>query len=205
MKPKLSDAERKIRKLANQAKYRKTHAEKLKDDRAEWYKSNPNYNSTYYANNSETIRINTSTYAKLNPEKTREYSAAWAKRNPDKVRAMNAAWRKANPDKLRVYEATYRAKHPGKREAKEAAYRLANPDKRAAWQAKRNAAQLNATPAWSDLNAIKAIYIEASRLGLEVDHIVPLQGKNVCGLHVPNNLQLLTKSENSRKRNSHET
>lgn len=203
MKPKLTDAERKLRKLANQAKYRKTHAEKLKADRDKWYAENPSYNSTYYAANASKIKTATAQYAKANPERSRAYVEVWRKANLDKVRAINAAWRKANPDKCKTYGMTYRAKHPGKLQAKESAYRLTNPAKRTAWQAKRKAAQLNATPAWADLNAIKAIYLEANRLGMEVDHIVPLQGKTVCGLHVSNNLQLLTKSENSRKRNTH--
>jgi 5-methylcytosine-specific restriction endonuclease McrA len=48
---------------------------------------------------------------------------------------------------------------------------------------------------------IKSMYAKAARAKLHVDHIVPLKGKNVSGLHVPWNLQLLTKSENCRKRN----
>jgi hypothetical protein len=58
-----------------------------------------------------------------------------------------------------------------------------------------------AMPAWVDAGALKTIYINCPA-GCEVDHIVPLAGRNVCGLHVPWNLQYLPAAENRRKRNS---
>ncbi|MFP5434219.1 MAG: HNH endonuclease signature motif containing protein [Alphaproteobacteria bacterium] len=60
---------------------------------------------------------------------------------------------------------------------------------------------------WANQEAIRAIYAEAALLtdttGVrhEVDHIYPLQGKFVCGLHCEANLQILTKTENIRKHN----
>jgi len=75
---------------------------------------------------------------------------------------------------------------------------------------KRRVIKLQRTPAWADDQAIRAIYLEAQRLtnktGIphHVDHEIPLQGKMVSGLHVQNNLQILTGSENSRKRNRFE-
>ena len=46
-----------------------------------------------------------------------------------------------------------------------------------------------------------ALYEESRRLGLTVDHIEPLKGVDRCGLHVPWNLQLMTRSQNSKKGN----
>ena len=80
-----------------------------------------------------------------------------------------------------------------------------NPEKYSATQSKRRARKLRATPKW--LNAAHYAEIESLFLfcklfpGHEVDHIVPLQGKNVCGLHTPDNMQILTIEENRSKGN----
>jgi hypothetical protein len=66
--------------------------------------------------------------------------------------------------------------------------------------AKRKANMAQAIPRWADLNKIKEIYKNCP-FGYEVDHIIPLRGKTVCGLHVETNLQYLTKTENRRKNN----
>jgi hypothetical protein len=81
-----------------------------------------------------------------------------------------------------------------------------NPTKNAC-AAKRHARKLHATPAWANHEEIKTFYVVANlftkRLGVpfHVDHVVPLQGKNVCGLHVESNLQILTGLENITKKN----
>ena len=68
----------------------------------------------------------------------------------------------------------------------------------AAEASKRRAAKDQRVPAWADLPAIRAFY-KACPPGLTVDHVIPLRGKTVSGLHVLENLQYLTPTENSSK------
>ncbi len=86
-----------------------------------------------------------------------------------------------------------------------AEYRAANKDKVRAWNGTRRAIQRLAMPPWADRSEIARIYKEASRKWAEtgiphhVDHVIPLQGRLVCGLHVPGNLQVLTQEDNLKK------
>lgn len=55
-------------------------------------------------------------------------------------------------------------------------------------------------PAWADKEAIIKFYGDCPD-GYTVDHIIPINGKQVCGLHVLENLQYLTRAENAKKYN----
>lgn len=85
-------------------------------------------------------------------------------------------------------------------------WREANPDRVVDQRHKRVRRVDNATPKWltdAQRQEIRSTYILAKQQGLTVDHIVPLKGKMVCGLHVPWNLQLMTREENDAKGNKH--
>jgi len=62
-----------------------------------------------------------------------------------------------------------------------------------------------ATPIWADRNELLKFHKEAEALTIklgepyEVDHIIPLHHKLVCGLNVPANLQVITRTENRKK------
>lgn len=139
-------------------------------------------------------------YRAKNREKQNAYQREWAKKNRDKRRAYEKAWREANPEKVAEMNKRGGAK-----------WTKANPGLVAARVRRRQAAKLQRTPPWADKEKIKALYVEAARLtketGIphEVDHVYPLQGEFVSGLHVENNLQILTMSDNRSKGNKHES
>ena len=67
----------------------------------------------------------------------------------------------------------------------------------------REIAEIKQRPKWADMDKIREIYVNRPD-GYHVDHIIPLRGKLVSGLHVENNLQYLPAQENMRKHNSYE-
>lgn len=128
-------------------------------------------------------------------ECAKKYSKAHVKDNLEKHRMQNNRWYAKNIEK---------AREMGRRANKK------NSATVNANTARHRAAKLSASPLWLTKEhkiQIKFWYVLAKELRwlseerLEVDHIIPLQGKDVCGLHVPWNLQLLPKSINVKKHN----
>lgn len=141
----------------------------------------------YYAQNANVIKEKRREKYKLNSDlekgASKERSALWRMNNPEKVKQQASI-------KL--------------------AYKRANPQKSAALLAKRRAAKKHRTPSWltkDDLWLIDEAYDLASKrtkatgFSWHVDHIIPLQGKEVSGFHVPWNLQVIPWSQNLVKAN----
>ena len=138
------------------------------------------------------------------------YKKAWAAANRDKMNAASRRYyvahrktiQKKNRERMgRFYRENAEQLRPLMRERMRRAYKV-DPTIWKMHANLRRARLLKATPSWANLGAVRQMYRNAARLGLTVDHIIPLKGKNVCGLHVENNLQLLPWSENRTKGNS---
>jgi hypothetical protein len=116
-----------------------------------------------------------------------------------------------HPEKVRVEKRAEYEKHKRAYINRAAKWNKSHKPVLAALQSKRRCAKIQRTPLWlstEDHKTIVSVYEESSSRTKEtgirhnVDHVVPLQGKLVCGLHVPWNLQVITASENSSKYNN---
>ncbi len=116
---------------------------------------------------------------------------------------------RASSRDMQEIQAKWYQKNSAKAKGYSQEYRKSNRGKCNALSSKRRAKTLNATVAWGDQDAIKRMYIVAefltNKLGEphHVDHIIPLQGKNVSGLHVETNLQVIPARDNLVKGNSY--
>ena len=131
-------------------------------------------------------KLGSKEWVSKNPVRAKENSWAWHYRNPGKANILRSEWRKKNKEHEKEYGVMYRKN---------------NKQKVNAIAAFRYAKKVTATPIWADLEEIENIYLEAQYQQLQVDHMIPLVSDKVCGLHVENNLQLLSEKENKEKRN----
>jgi hypothetical protein len=110
---------------------------------------------------------------------------AYYTQNKVKELEKSKLWHKEHKEAVRAHARKYYQKNKGYYKAK---------------RTNREKAIKQATPTWVDKSEFVKIYGEVPQ-GYHVDHIVPIKGSNVCGLHVPWNLQYLSATENLRKSN----
>lgn len=178
--------------------------------RKAWVEARPGYvkayNSEYHRRNREALLLkDRADYAARREEMRAQAKARYA-RQPEVMRARRRAYYAENRDACIAVVKAWREENQAAWyagwAAKNRAYLRAKANK-------RRAAELRAVPSWADAKLIEDFYVTADALNMwtgewhHVDHIVPLQGKTVCGLHSHHNLQVLPAVENLRKRHLH--
>lgn len=165
----------------------------------------------YYKNNKEKIIERSAKWHKDNPEKSDKIKQRYCINNPDRVKSSKLRYQETNAEAIREgYKDNY-IENKEKIKARAKLWKRVNPEKVNATNAKRRAFKKNACPKWLTkihLQEIENFYLVARDAqlitgeGYHVDHIIPLMGPNVSGLHVPWNLQVLPSDINMIK-NTH--
>jgi len=161
------------------------------DCKKQWEKENSQYYKEYWSKNKDKAK---EIWTKHNQKRRHLWPEYYAK-NKSKIIEYQEQYRNdpINQEKIRQAKTVYRKENKAHLNALKAAYK---------------ANKKGATPHWVDHKTIAKRYDECKRLNDEagyikyhVDHIVPIRGKKVCGLHVPWNLQVITAKENMQKSN----
>jgi len=128
-------------------------------------------------------------------EEKRVYDAQYRKDNTESCRATIVAWSARNSEKIKAYAKKTKALNSGRV--------LAHTVKRRLAKIKRTPVWLTPDDHWIIEQAYELAAMRTKMFGFvwHVDHIVPLQGKLVSGLHAPNNLRVIPGVENVRKSN----
>ena len=164
-------------------------------------------NKKQYAKNRETRLLYQAKYNEDNKEKIQLRKKQRQAENSERLNAISRAYGRNNKAAISIQKKLYREEHI--EHIKE--QRKSNPHIGAAQSNRRRAAKIFRTPLWfnAEKEQIADLYKEAQEfreagIDVHVDHIVPLQGKLVSGLHTLANLQILEASLNLSKNNSFE-
>jgi len=151
-------------------------------------------------------------YYQKHKERLDKKNIEWAKNNPDSIKLIKSNYRSSNLERIKDINLDWYLHNKTHKSSYSSEYKKNNKAKINAIAAKRRAAKLQATPKWltdEHFKEIEELYILAKELAwlnqdgqpFHVDHIIPLQGPNYSGLHVPWNLQLIPAMQNYKKGN----
>ena len=149
-------------------------------------------------------------YNETHKEELEIYQRAYGEAHKEKKKAYSRVYYKTHKEEKKAQQRIYYESHKEEIRAQRKDWNKVNSDKVNANQARQIAQRLKRSPFWITSKYYKEMriyYTEAQVLtkstGIphHVDHIIPLQGKNVSGLHVPWNLQVITAEENLKKGN----
>lgn len=132
-----------------------------------------------------------------NLQKRRAIALKWAKNNYAYIRKKKAEYRALRPLAMRRWS----IENPEKMDALRKDWDRRNPHRKLQHARNRQARKRRAIPIWANQDAMNQIYLEARIKGpsFEVDHVIPLKGKTVCGLHWEGNLEIITRRDNRVK------
>lgn len=173
-------------------KWTDLHRDKIIAARRARYAADPELRKRQLARNKKRFQTNR--------KAVQEYNAKWRVAHPEATRAAARKRYAADHAKATAKRRRWRAENPERYREITRVWKERNRGRVAAADVARRAAKKNATPAWSEFDAIAAFYAACPK-GHHIDHIIPLAGKTVCGLHVLANLQYLPARENLMKSN----
>ena len=148
-----------------------------------------------------------------NKEKVATARSEYVDRNRAKINAACREWQRNNPEKRREMAADWYQRNKARKRETDKIWTEENRDKKNYLSSMYRASKKYRTPNWlteQDLEIIKALYTlaqqltESTGISHEVDHIIPMNGKDVSGLHCPLNLQVITKETNRKKYNRYQ-
>ena len=158
--------------------------------------------SRYYEANKEKVQANSERWRQNNLDRHRENARRNGRENAEAKRVAAKEYREKQPERFRAARDAWYARNSCLVKSRAKEWAKDNQLKVRAIQAANRAARMHARLRLSDEQKAWMILIyETTPVGWEVDHIVPMRGKKVCGLHVPWNLQHLDKSSNAKKHN----
>lgn len=162
-------------------------------------------NAKWREANRDVVLARHKAYREANRDHVSEIKKAWYEQNKSYCNAKSRANYEANKAALQEKNRLYRLLHADEMRAYFRQWRKLNAGKRSEYQATRRAAKACRTPPWVDRKALQEAYEFARYLReqmgqpFEVDHVIPLRGKTVSGLHVPWNLRVRPVDANRKK------